>query len=78
MSRSEYFFQRCPAWLTTAVFSKDRTRAAAAESNLRRALRSEHGRDAALIAVGEFPKLTRDWLPRVWAIRQAQLSTLTS
>ena len=75
ISRSECFYRRCPAWLTTAIFSKDRIRVAAAEeANLRRALRSDEGRDAALIAVGEFPNITRDSLPRVWAVRQAQLS----
>jgi CTP:molybdopterin cytidylyltransferase MocA len=74
ISREEYFYHRCPAWLTEAIFSKDRVRVAAAESNLRRALRSDEGRDAALIAIGGFPDLTRRFLPRVWAVRQAQVA----
>ena len=78
ISRSEYFYRRVPAWLTTAIFCQHRIRVAAAESNLRRALRSDEGRDAALITVGEFPNLTHALLPRVWAVRQALLSKVRS
>lgn len=65
------FHQRADAWLHEAIFSTDRLRAAAASANLRRALRLEAGRDAALIAIGEYPFLTRQFLPRVWSARQS-------
>jgi hypothetical protein len=72
-SRAEYFHQRCDGWLTEGIFSKDRMRVAAAGSNLCRALRCDEGRLAALIAIGEYPYLTKHSLPRVWAARKAEL-----
>ncbi len=72
-SREEYFHKHCDAWLIEAIRNKDLIRVAAAQSNLRRALRSDEGRDAALIAIGEVPHLTRRFLPRVWSVRQAEL-----
>ncbi len=67
------FHQRADAWLHDALFSADPLRAAAASANLRRALRGEAGRDAALIAIGDYPCLTRTFLPRVWSVRQSLL-----
>lgn len=61
------FHQRADAWLHEALFSTDRLRAAAASANLR----LEAGRDAALIAIGEYPCLTRQFLPGVWSARQS-------
>ncbi|GKS73329.1 hypothetical protein AVME950_00555 [Acidovorax sp. SUPP950] len=69
----QHFHLRTDAWLHEALFSTDPPRAAAASANLRRALRGEAGRDAALIAIGEYPCLTRTFLPRVWSARQSLL-----
>jgi hypothetical protein len=67
----QLFFASCAAWLHCALFDRERTRGVAAESNLRRALRSDDGIDAALINIGESPCLVQSQLPRLWALRQS-------
>lgn len=69
-SDGDLAFRQCKAWLADALFERDPARARAAESNLRKALQSEVGADAALIELGEAPYLVKHSLPRLWRVRQ--------
>jgi len=72
---AQLYHRQCDGWLYTALFSKDRASAIAAESNLRRALRDCEGVDAALIAIGESPCLVQSQLPRLWQARQTAIAS---
>lgn len=72
---AQLYHLQCDGWLHTALFSKDRVSAIAAESNLRRALRDHEGVDAALIAIGESPCLVQSQLPRLWLARRAAIAS---
>lgn len=66
----QYFYEHASGWLFVALFSEDKLEAAAATSNIMKALRNELGRDAMLIAIADTPAMTRIFLPEVWSMRE--------